>query len=226
MIEKQKPSFYSVIPATVRYDKRISPNAKLLYAEITSLLKINGKCYATNGYFAKLYGVSKKSVSNWIKSLVKCGYIKTKIIYKKGSKEIEDRYIQICGEGMEENLPTPMEKKVKDNNPTNVDYNNTLTESNNNPLYPPKGELESFISILRFFNQCDMNVDVYDKEVLKRWRKFDRWMKKNDLNIHDVISTLNQFIECREDCDFAPVVDDIDEMMMKWKRIVRFCDNW
>lgn len=224
MTEKQKPSFYSVIPATVRYDKRISPNAKLLYAEITSLLKINGKCYATNGYFAKLYGVSKKSVSNWIKSLVKCGYVKTKIIYKKGSKEIEDRYIQICGEGMEENLSTPMEKKVKDNNTTNVEYNNTLTESNNNPLYPPEEELERFILLLNYFNQC-VDEDIRSKNVLKEWRKFERWMKKNGLSVDVVIRTMSRYAEYRDE-QFAPVVDSLSEMMMKWPRIERFCDSW
>ena len=55
---RDKPSFYATIPAHVRYAD-ITPNAKLLYAEITALLKINGICFATNRYFSKLFKRSK-----------------------------------------------------------------------------------------------------------------------------------------------------------------------
>ena len=33
----QKPSFYAVIPSTVRYDERLSSSEKLFYAEITAI---------------------------------------------------------------------------------------------------------------------------------------------------------------------------------------------
>jgi len=31
-----KPAYWAVVPATVRHDKGLRPNAKLIYAEITS----------------------------------------------------------------------------------------------------------------------------------------------------------------------------------------------
>ena len=32
-MDDRKPSYYAVIPADVRYDPRLKPNAKLLYGE-------------------------------------------------------------------------------------------------------------------------------------------------------------------------------------------------
>ena len=115
--------YYSVIPATVRYDSNLTPNAKLLYAEITSLCNEYGYCWATNDYFSKLYNVSTTSISKWISSLVQNGYITTEIEYKEGSKQILKRYIRIIKNPIEEKLNTPLtkvkypiEEKLKENN--------------------------------------------------------------------------------------------------------------
>lgn len=107
-MERDKPSYFAVIPANVRYDKRLKDKAKLLYGEITSLCNKDGYCWAKNEYFADLYDVTKTTISTLIKNLIDCGYIKSKIIYKEGTKEILNRYLSILNDPIKENL--------KDNN--------------------------------------------------------------------------------------------------------------
>lgn len=124
--------YYAIIPANVRYDKDIPANAKLLYGEITALCNEKGYCWASNGYFADLYEVSKVTVSRWIKALVDKGYISTEIEFKENSKEILHRYIKI--------VDTPINKNVKENN---TYINNTINNTSDNKKERKKGGTRS-----------------------------------------------------------------------------------
>ena len=111
---KQQPNYYAIISAEVRYDKNLTANAKLLYAEITALLNINGECFATNKYFSNLYGKSVVTISKWVSELVANGYISTHYIYKGGTKEIERRYIRKLKGGIKENFKGGIKENFKD----------------------------------------------------------------------------------------------------------------
>ena len=91
----EKPSYYAIIPANVRYNNAIKPNAKLLYGEITCLSNNEGFCWAMNQYFAELYEVDKKTISRWIGQLKKFGYIDVQVNYREGTKQIKSRYIKL-----------------------------------------------------------------------------------------------------------------------------------
>lgn len=119
---KEKPNYYAIIPADVRYDNELKDKAKLLYGEITSLSDKYGYCYASNKYFAELYGVTVTTISLLIKNLVEKGYIESEIKYKEGSKEILNRYLKIIKGGYLKNFKEGYLKKVKDNN---ININNT-----------------------------------------------------------------------------------------------------
>ena len=121
-----KKSYYAIIPAFVRYDQTLTPNAKLLYGEITALCNEKGYCFARNRYFSDLYNVKTRSITDWISQLKTQGYIKLKMNYKENSKEIESREIHITNfrEVVKKNAP-PMENIHQDNIYNNIN-NNTL----------------------------------------------------------------------------------------------------
>lgn len=129
-------SYYAIIPANVRYDEELPPNTKLLYGEITALANERGYCWASNEYFATLYKVNKKTISNWVSLLVKKGYIYSQIIYKESTKAVAERRLFIHppihekmegwegnhGEGGKEKMDTPIHEIMEDNN---TEFNNT-----------------------------------------------------------------------------------------------------
>lgn len=125
-MEEQK-SYFAIIPANIRYDKNIRDKAKLLYSEITALCNEKGYCWATNEYFANLYGVSKTTISILIKQLIDNGYLYSEIKYKEGTKEILNRYLSIVKYPIEEKLNRGIKEKLKDNNI--ILFNNTINNT-------------------------------------------------------------------------------------------------
>ena len=123
MNEESKNNYYAIIPATVRYNKDLKPNEKLLYGEITALANSKGFCFASNRYFAELYKVTIHTVSQWISHLEKLGYVNIELI-KDNKKEIKERRIYICDTPyiQKDTYPYvlkstyPIYKKVQDNN--------------------------------------------------------------------------------------------------------------
>ncbi|MEX1551822.1 helix-turn-helix domain-containing protein [Enterococcus sp. C50] len=130
-------SYYAIIPADIRYDQRLKPNTKLLYGEITALCNERGFCWASNDYFAELYGVNKETISRWISDLIKFGYLTREIIYKEGTNQIINRYLRINQHPIDEKRNTPIDEKIKDNN---TSINNTVnnTKEYRKELSPPK----------------------------------------------------------------------------------------
>ena len=95
-----KANYYAIIPADVRYDENLSPNAKLLFGEITALSNKKGYSWAQNRYFSDLYNVEVKTVSRWIKQLQDHNYIKTEIEFDKQTEQVTKRKIKILTRGV------------------------------------------------------------------------------------------------------------------------------
>ena len=181
----EKPNYYSYIPAHIRYAD-ITPNAKLLYAEITALLQMNGVCFASNQYFSKLYGKNKVTISRWISELKQNGFIKVSFTYKEGSNEIANRYIQLCYEGISKNDKEVLTKLLKNNNTIN---NNNITYSNKKERFkkPTLDDVKNYCILRQNNIDAEAFIDFYEsknwiigKNKMKDWKACVRTWERRE----------------------------------------------
>ena len=196
---KENPSYYAILSAEVRYDNNLKANSKLLYAEITALCNMNAECFATNRYFANLYGKSKGAISGWISELVKNGYIKVHYVYKYGSKEIQYRYITILKGGIKENHNTLLKKTVK-NNTTNT--NNTIDNNKGRFIKPILSEVEDYcikrnnnIDAEAFVNFYESKGWMVGSNKMKDWKACVITWEKREKKKPQTMSKIHQHLQ-------------------------------
>ena len=107
-MDERRPAYWAVIPADVRYDDELPPNAKLLYGEISALCDQRGYCYATNAYFSQLYGWSVATIQRLLSALGRQGYIKIDIVRDRRTKEVEERRIYA---GLQQGVTPPLKNE-------------------------------------------------------------------------------------------------------------------
>lgn len=138
MSEKNKPSYWAVLPASVRYDPELPPNAKLLYAEISALCDEMGYCFANNEYFAGNFELNAKSIQRLLKALADRGYIIVDVVRDAETHAVLERKI-FAGINPAGRLAPPSPQNCGDPSPQNCgveQYNNI----NNNPPTPQRGK--------------------------------------------------------------------------------------
>ena len=133
MEAERKPSYWAIIPASVRYDQKLIPNAKLLYAEITALQEATGYCFATNQYLSSLFCLKPATITTLIKNLSDNGYIRVEVVRNPDTKEVLQRKISTTAklpiiadpspikieEGSPKKIGEPPPEKSKENNTSN-----------------------------------------------------------------------------------------------------------
>jgi predicted DNA-binding protein YlxM (UPF0122 family) len=166
-----KPSYYAIIPANVRYCKELKPNAKLLYGEITALSNAKGYCYASNRYFAELYGIERiQTISDWVGQLQKLGFISVELTYK--GKEIDQRIIKII----------PNEKTLE------VQLKNVVPTTENSCTPTTKKRCVNNTSSNNTSNK--LSIPIIDKSIIEIQPSCDKshlgWQKVKFNNIYDI----------------------------------------
>lgn len=167
----EKPNYYAIIPANVRYSK-ISASAKLLYGEITALSNKNGYCHAWNKYFAELYDKSNGTISRWIKELEQGNFITVELDIDNNTKQVLQRRLYIHemkggpykndGRGTRKNEGTPPRKNLEG---INTSVNNTRYNIVESAGVPAKWtELHKQIEDSCLSQIADSSQYVYGKE--------------------------------------------------------------
>lgn len=145
MSGERRPGYWAVLPAKVRYDKTLRPNAKLLYAEITALADARGYCWATNSYLAELFGIAARTVSDLVKNLADRGYIEVEVVRDEQTNEVKERRLWIERPDILDGVDPPADfgntppadfggtppAKICDKNNTSIDHT---------PYSPPEGD--------------------------------------------------------------------------------------
>ncbi|MCI5761449.1 MAG: helix-turn-helix domain-containing protein [Ligilactobacillus agilis] len=176
----EQPSYYSILTANIRYDKRLRASEKVFFSEITALSNKYGYCTASNRYFANLYEVSKDTVSTWVSDLVKLGYVKREEIRSEQTKEVierrlypvatppidkkADRYSSKDREGIDKKVDTPIGKKAEENN----------TSLNITSINREKGEevnQQEDVNIFDFLPSCGIYMSAINQTVLIDYAK-------------------------------------------------------
>ena len=188
----EKPNYYAIIPANVRYNENLNSSQKLFYGEITALTFKTGECWASNNYFARLYKVSPSLISNWVKALEKENLIV--VDYSKNGKEITKRIIKIIGT---QNIDYPIQnieegysKYLKENN---TSINNT---SNKKEIYKEKRfkkptieevkeyclERNNNVNAEQFIDFYESNGWKVGRNSMKDWKAAIRTWERNKIN--------------------------------------------
>lgn len=144
-MDEARPGYYAIIPADVRYDDSIPPNAKLLYGEISALIGADGYCFASNQYFSNLYGMADETIARLITKLEKAGHIRRELERDKTGQIVSRKlYLRVSVpeiQPLDKKINTPrqknqegIDKKVKDTNTSITDIEKENKKEKAKPL--------------------------------------------------------------------------------------------
>lgn len=196
-----KPNYYSILPATVRYDKDLTDKAKLIYSEITSLANKTGECWVSNEYLMNLFNTSSRTINRIIKQLKEKQYINIEYIHNGSSKEIEKRIIKILGGDKND---TTSCQNCPEGTDKNVAENNKYMNNNRKEIYKEKKEL--FINILK-----ESNLSENMKSLLRTWLDYKEQrndMYKSEIGFKILLSTVNNQLKEHSEEDLIDVINE------------------
>lgn len=162
------------IPKEIWESQELTLQEKVLLTEIDSLDNEDG-CFASNKYFAEFMKLSERQIKRIICSVIDKKWVQSKIIYKKDSKEIEQRVLKICRppypkkevQDLVTDMSLPLVTKMVDPGDKNVPDNNTI---NNIKKEKEKKEKETEFDIL-------INKNFSDEELKNTMYEFIKMRK-------------------------------------------------
>ncbi|AGA67547.1 phage protein [Brachyspira pilosicoli P43/6/78] len=200
---KDKKNYYAIIPANVRYDKRLSPLTRLIYGEITALSNEKGYCFATNAYFANLYSMSNVSISRCISELKEHNYIR--VVYDIKEKNVDKRKIYI--NNLENKKLESEELNKKNEKLENEELKNNEEITNNEEI---NINIQEYKEDINKNNNTNKNDDAFSLAKIKL---------VNRIKLNDDTDLSNNIKEYNQNC-----LDGIKEKV-KYNNIINNTNN-
>ena len=213
LMAPNQPAFDAVIPASVRYDPELRPNAKILYGEIRALATKDGFCGASNAYFAELYGISQKTASMLISTLARRGHVWVELERDERTNEVVGRKIWVSEALRDANraCPPPPQKKgrypSKKGDPPPQTAETYIMNSNirdNIPPLPPNWAQEAIMA---------WGLPEPVKQALGDWVAYKREDKHDSYKPRGLQALLKKAEQYTGQYGAGPVVSVIEESM-------------
>ena len=215
-----QPGYWAILPAGIRYDDRIPANAKLLYAEISSLTGKTGYCFAPDSYFAGLYQLTERTIRSLLKALEENGYIRVEREAGEHNRTAERRIYAglnpLAGApaSLEKNFQTgpPVRKKfsgsLEENFQTNIIYQEILSIT---PIAPSKEALLRKLS--PEIAQALAAASDRKPELLTAWLDFaeTRAAKRSPIKTVRTVELLDKKLRTLSRCDTGTAVQILEQ---------------
>jgi hypothetical protein len=125
-------NYMAVLPAPVRHRRNLSANAKLLYAELTTMTDKHGNCKVGNQVLMEIFETSERSVTRWLNELKNVQFIS--ILQSGPERTITMSFDKKSGKNSDEarspKLSTKVDKNVYQRSPK-LSTNTLYTSSTN-----------------------------------------------------------------------------------------------
>ncbi len=196
-----RPNYYAILTADVRYDQRLNPMQKLIFAELTALSNSQGFAFPSNEYLADLYGISTVSISRHISKLNELKYIRieqekrgfgtTRKIYI-----LHDSRLNNNDKSRHNNSMSPPLNKIDKSHPINNTSTNTTsiyTESNNNHIDKNSNNCSDLLSLsLVETNVKKLKLKRIKPEVFYNYYSVRNWTTNDGIKI--TLNNLKNFL--------------------------------
>lgn len=200
-MSKETPNYYAILTAEIRYDNRLSSLEKLLCAEITALSSKYGYCFATNNYFADLYGISKDTVSKRINHIKEIGHLEVQLLYE--NKQVVGRKMKIkqlpftpidekADTPIDEKIDTPIDENVLGNN-TSINNIKSNRDDVQNSIDYINHNLEMITSPMKI-QEIEYLVNDIKNQKLEIVKVATNYCKENRKGVHYLIKVLTNWI--------------------------------
>lgn len=159
LIMIDKPNFYAVLLAPVRYSSEITDFAKILFSEITALSNKNGFCTAKNSYFCEVFDKKPRTVSRAISQLQNAGFLTVEITKdKKGT--FRNMYPNVAPDSQKR--PAPKPKKTSPGTTKKAIQKNNTSNNNNTSINNKKAHKKN-----NFETSCFDGLTAEEKQIKK-----------------------------------------------------------